>query len=302
MKKVTKKVVPKAKPVKKAPVKPTVKKQAPVKKTTPKKTVKTLAKKQLTPAKKAVKKVTKPVPAKKPLKKQAPAKVVKQRTKTPLKAAPVKAVKKAESKKIIVPEKSIKTTKIGIKAEPKKMAVPVKPVKTIQKIEVKNKTMQKDPVMKEPKNVNESISKKATNVTKSQKTEETTKNVTKPAPATRPYSATGTKRRLVVSFKNLSPELMAELKEKYPHGYIDYMDEIMKVTKPDGTYFHAITLDLPDTVYLVKVDVKVDDYDEVEKVIFGGGGDSGDPDFPETDTDTDDENNPAFAAEEDDDE
>ena len=83
---------------------------------------------------------------------------------------------------------------------------------------------------------------------------------------------------------NLSPEMLSILKEKYPRGYADYMDEIMKVSKPDGTFFHAIKLESPDAIYLVKVDVKIDDYSEVEKDMFGdgvasGGGD--DDEFPD---------------------
>ena len=92
------------------------------------------------------------------------------------------------------------------------------------------------------------------------------------------------KRRSVVSYANLSAELLGILKEKYPRGYADYMDEIMKVYKPDGTFFHAIKLESPDAIYLVKVDVKIDDYAEVEKDMFGDGvatGSGEDDEFPE---------------------
>jgi len=93
------------------------------------------------------------------------------------------------------------------------------------------------------------------------------------------------KRRAVVSYANLSPELLTIIKEKYPRGYADYMDEIMKISKPDGTFFHAIKIETPDAIYLVKVDVKIDDYAEVEKDIFGdhtasAGGDDDDG-FPD---------------------
>ena len=92
------------------------------------------------------------------------------------------------------------------------------------------------------------------------------------------------KRRSVVSYANLSPEMLSILKEKYPRGYADYMDEIMKVSKPDGTFFHAIKIESPDAIYLVKVDVKIDDYAEVEKDMFGDGTASGggeDDEFPD---------------------
>ena len=96
------------------------------------------------------------------------------------------------------------------------------------------------------------------------------------------------KRRLVVSYNNLSPELLAIIKERYPRGYADYMGEIFKVDKPDGSFFYAISLEVTDSIYLVKVDVKIDDYDEATDELFGGGStdsDSGEPDeFPEDDS------------------
>jgi len=96
------------------------------------------------------------------------------------------------------------------------------------------------------------------------------------------------KRRAVISYANLSPEVMAAFKEKYPRGYADYMGEIFKVDKPDGSFFYAISLEVPDAIYLVKIDVKIDDYEDAEQGLFGGGSsdDEGDePDeFPEDDT------------------
>jgi hypothetical protein len=104
------------------------------------------------------------------------------------------------------------------------------------------------------------------------------------------------KRRAVVSYANLNPELMAAFKEKYPRGYADYMNEVFKVDKPDGTSFYAISLEVPDAIYLVKVDVKIDDYEDLERGLFGGGSDDdgGDPDeLP------DDDSSSGFSEEED---
>ncbi len=95
------------------------------------------------------------------------------------------------------------------------------------------------------------------------------------------------KRRAVISYANLSHDLMAAFKEKYPRGYADYMGEVFKVDKPDGSFFYAISLEVPDAIYLVKVDVKIDDYEDLERGLFGGGGDddSSEPDeFPEDDS------------------
>ena len=108
------------------------------------------------------------------------------------------------------------------------------------------------------------------------------------------------KRRAVVSYANLSPELLAAFKEKYPKGYADYMEEVFKVEKPDGTFFYAISLEVPDAIYLVKVDVKIDDYEDIEKGLFGGGSDDEDresEEFPD-----DDNSGGNFSEEEDSDE
>ena len=88
------------------------------------------------------------------------------------------------------------------------------------------------------------------------------------------------KKRLVVSYKNLKPEILELVKEKYPKGYSDY---VIKVDKGNGEFFYAITLDTEDTSYLIKVDVKIDmNTDDVEKDLFGSDNGGGD-DFTESD-------------------
>ena len=73
---------------------------------------------------------------------------------------------------------------------------------------------------------------------------------------------------------------MDAFKEKYPHGYADYMGDIFKVDKPDGTSFYAVTLEIPDALYLVKIKVKVDDIEDIQDDLFkdedSDGDDSGD--------------------------
>ncbi|MDR1583941.1 MAG: RNA polymerase I-specific transcription initiation factor RRN3 family protein [Prevotellaceae bacterium] len=88
------------------------------------------------------------------------------------------------------------------------------------------------------------------------------------------------KKKLVVSYKNLSPELMTLIKEAYPKGYSDYL---IKVNKGNGEFFYAITLDTETVDYLIKVDVKIDsEIEEVEKALFDQH-DSSDEDFPDDD-------------------
>ncbi len=110
------------------------------------------------------------------------------------------------------------------------------------------------------------------------------------------------KKRAVVSYANMSPELAAAFKEKYPKEYADYMGDIFKVDKPDGSFFYAISLEIPDAIYLIKIDVKIDDYDDVENGLFGddaavdGEEGGGDGTFPDND------GGGAFGADEDGDE
>ncbi|MDR3180739.1 MAG: hypothetical protein LBT61_02285 [Prevotellaceae bacterium] len=250
----------------------------------------------------AVKKTTKPVKKTiKPVKKTVVKTVAKAKKATPVKAKKVAAAKKPVKKTVAPVKKKVapvkKTTKPAkpvakaLKPKSKQVKKPVKtaqkvtkpvqkPVKTVQKV---TKPVQK-PVktaQKVTKPVPKPVSKKVTPA----KTPEV-------APVKKAPVQQGGKRRLVASYKNLAQGVLDAIKEKYPHGYNDYMADIMKVDKPDGTYFYAITIDLPDTIYLVKIDVKIDtDYEEVEREMFGGGPDNtGDDssDFPDTGDDSSD--------------
>jgi hypothetical protein len=108
--------------------------------------------------------------------------------------------------------------------------------------------------------------------------EEPSKNINKPEK--KPNSS---KKKLVVSYKNLSPDLVFLLKEKYPKGYSDFL---IKVNKNNGDFFYAVTLDTETVDYLVKVDVKIDsEIEEVEKALFEQP-DAVDDDFPDDDTDS----------------
>ena len=106
------------------------------------------------------------------------------------------------------------------------------------------------------------------------------------------------KKRAVVSYENMNQELADAFEEKYPRGYADYMGDIFKVDKADGTFFHAVSVELPDAIYLVKIKVKTDNYDDVENGFFKdanddvGSGEEGeafpdnaDDEFPEEEED-----------------
>lgn len=81
------------------------------------------------------------------------------------------------------------------------------------------------------------------------------------------------KKRSVISYENMSQELQDAFKEKYPHGYADYMGDIIKVERPSGDPFYAVSLDVPDATYLVKIKVKIDDYDDIDDDLYKDGDD-----------------------------
>ena len=77
------------------------------------------------------------------------------------------------------------------------------------------------------------------------------------------------KKRHVVSYENMSEELAAAFAEKYPRGFNDYLNDLVKYPKPDGTSFYAVTVEIPDAIYLVKIKVDVDDVEDLERWLEG---------------------------------
>ena len=72
-------------------------------------------------------------------------------------------------------------------------------------------------------------------------------------------------KRHVVSYEKMSDEVAAAFAEKYPRGFSDYLQDIITYPKPDGTQFHAVTIEVGEDVYLVKIQIETDDYDAIEK-------------------------------------
>jgi hypothetical protein len=98
-------------------------------------------------------------------------------------------------------------------------------------------------------------------------------------PVRKPVANTAGKKKLVVNYKNLSPEVLEQLREKYPKGY---SDALIKVDKGNGQFFYGVTLDTPEADYLIKVDVKIDsEPEEIERALFGGGEQGQDDEFPD---------------------
>jgi len=70
------------------------------------------------------------------------------------------------------------------------------------------------------------------------------------------------KKRLVVNFRNLSPELQDEVRKRYPNGFTEHM---IRVDKGPNDFFYAVVFETADVIYLVRVDVKIDDRIEEEE-------------------------------------
>ena len=72
------------------------------------------------------------------------------------------------------------------------------------------------------------------------------------------------KKRHVVSYEKmpLNPALAAAFAEKYPRGFADYLTDLVKYPKP-------VTVEIPDAIYLVKINVKTDDLEDVERWLEG---------------------------------
>lgn len=65
-----------------------------------------------------------------------------------------------------------------------------------------------------------------------------------------------TKKRIVTSIHNLTPEQLEEVKALYPRGFSEVMS---RIDKPNGDFFYVVPYETDDTSYLLKIDVKIDD-------------------------------------------
>lgn len=77
------------------------------------------------------------------------------------------------------------------------------------------------------------------------------------------------KKRHVVSYENMSEALAAAFNEKYPRGFSDYLPDLVKYPKHDGTSFYAVTVETDDSINLVKIKVKTDDAEALERWLEG---------------------------------
>lgn len=75
------------------------------------------------------------------------------------------------------------------------------------------------------------------------------------------------KKKIIVNYASLTPELIEAVRLKYPLGWINHT---IKVPTAGDGFFFAITLDTEDTSYLIKVPVKIDVKSEKEDEDFFG--------------------------------
>jgi hypothetical protein len=75
------------------------------------------------------------------------------------------------------------------------------------------------------------------------------------------------KKKVIVSYSNLPQNVIEAIRIQYPDGYANY---IKKFPKPNNDFFHAITVETEDTIYLVKVNVKIDNInpEKLEEQLF----------------------------------
>lgn len=83
------------------------------------------------------------------------------------------------------------------------------------------------------------------------------------------------KKRVIKNIDNISDEVKEAIREKYPDGW---QNVVMRVNKADQSFFHAITVETEDTSYMIKVNVKVDSIEELERMENQDDDDSHDDD------------------------
>lgn len=70
------------------------------------------------------------------------------------------------------------------------------------------------------------------------------------------------KKRVIKSIENITEDVMEAIKKKYPDGWSNH---VQRITKGNNEFMHVITVDTADTSYMIKVKVKIDSLEEVEK-------------------------------------
>lgn len=86
-------------------------------------------------------------------------------------------------------------------------------------------------------------------------------------PPSQPMTTGTGKKRLMVSYEKLPDEVMEVIRTKYPYGYNHDLKEVKGI---DNKKFFVLPIELPDVIYLVKVDlrkpIKIQDSEDEEDI------------------------------------
>lgn len=64
------------------------------------------------------------------------------------------------------------------------------------------------------------------------------------------------KKRVIVDYRNITPEILDMFTDRYPYGYDD--EDVIKFKNAKGEMVRAVPFETKDTKYLVKVSVEMD--------------------------------------------
>ncbi len=98
-----------------------------------------------------------------------------------------------------------------------------------------------------------------------------------------------TKKRSIISYINLKEEHQELFEEIYSEGFAH---AIQKIVKPNGDKIFVVPMETDDAIFMVKVDVKIDEKlsdEEFDKQVFGSSKSSSQTNYDDDDDDDDDE-------------
>lgn len=95
-----------------------------------------------------------------------------------------------------------------------------------------------------------------------------------------PHSSTPDKRRIIVDYQSVTPEILALFSLRYPYGYDE--EDVLRYKNSRGETVRAVPFETEDTRFLIKVGVKMDaridafleDMEEAEGEDYEHGGDA----------------------------
>ncbi|MDZ7848105.1 MAG: hypothetical protein U5L96_15875 [Owenweeksia sp.] len=64
------------------------------------------------------------------------------------------------------------------------------------------------------------------------------------------------KKRIIVDYKNVTPEILDMFTDRYPYGYEE--EDVIKFKNSKGENVKAVPFETKDTKYLIKVSVEMD--------------------------------------------